>query len=365
MPSMFTVKGVEDLAACYTDIIDYPDKGVADVTFKVGCKRFGSLRKVLSVRCAVFDGMFSRGFKEAVAIEDVSFPQFDDMAKAFRAFLLYMHVGETSLEDLPCDLHQIADYFGVVELKGKCADAILSAELSSANALDKLKFATTIGDKSLYNVAANFILGNAEHVFADIKQAVSRTPHAFFQELFQAEVVNASETLLFKILLATAPEQQRALLPLIRLQSIQPLDILSIVAPSNLISKDELMKVLAHQADPVNVALSEGHVPRKRRKMCVRLGKGTTIDVTVFKSSDIHGLPVKIAAGSEDMLIELKDESCLRFDLQPSGVQLWDFFNKVKLYNLEDKLQSTLKSGNIVGGQHILLVEALPDGSFP
>ena len=118
MPPPFTVKGMEDLANCFTDIIDHPDKGVADVTFKVGGKRFGSLRKVLSVRCAVFDGMFNRGFKETVANEDVFFPQFDDMAKAFRAFLLYMHVGEASLEDLPCDLYEVADYFGVVELKG-------------------------------------------------------------------------------------------------------------------------------------------------------------------------------------------------------------------------------------------------------
>jgi len=133
---------MEDLVNCFADIIDNPDKGFADVTFKVADRRFGGLRKVLSSRCAVFNGMFNRGFKEAGGAEEVSLSQSDDAAGAFRSFLIYIHAGQASFVDLPVDLHRIADCFGVEELKIKDVDIISEQSLTLQNAFEILGLQT-------------------------------------------------------------------------------------------------------------------------------------------------------------------------------------------------------------------------------
>lgn len=365
MASEFTFSGFREFAACLADVIDRPDGGIADVVFRVEDQRFGGLRNVLSCRCPVFDRMFNGDFKESKQrvsdgalgkvqdpADDVAMQQFTS-PKAFRAFLMYMHCGQVSLDELPLDLHEIAKFFGMEELRRLCEDCILQVAVSADNALSILRFAELNDMEALRSATARAILRMAGAVFEDPAASVPQASHTFFLEMYRSSCVSISETLLFRLLLEMTPHHQEELLPLVRLSLLPPADILSLVVPSGLVQKDMLIRVLAFKADPVSV---EPPTDQNLEPRLVHEGQVRRLPV---QTSSGRG-PYEVEFGAANLIGDLKRVCCARFRLCPEQVQmiqLAGLFADAERGDLEDKHAMTLEGASICSDNPILLVE--------
>lgn len=271
---VFEFNGRQEFSKCLSKLVDSPNTCGADVVFGVGGQRLGGQRITLSLRSDVFRCMFNGDFKEASTEQPVSLHQFDHVPHVFREFLVYMHTGQASLDDLidVSELFKIASYFGVDQLKKFCEAMLLESPLSGDAAVALLKFSEEQDLQELRARIAKEIFKLAGTILADAKKVVPFLSQAFLRELFAADDVNVTETMLFRMAQELDAEMQQEMIRHVRLALIPAKTIMDVVLPSGLVSKDACLEALAFQADPRSVDLPESSKTKrgvKRRAVVV------------------------------------------------------------------------------------------------
>jgi len=279
------LNGQKRLCSDLLHVID--DLCQADVVFVVQEKSLGGIRSVLSLRCETLAGMLNGEFMEACSKgTPIPMPMFDDAYVAFRAFLIYLHTGATSLHcplDI-IDLYNISDFFLFDELKLGCVSFLRDVDMHDEFCIEMLRFAMKHDIMDILETVAGFISLNADAVLANSKAAI-KLSSTFLRFLFQSSDVEVSEMTLVRIVLELDSEQdadlRSELIRHVRLPLISAKDMVQVVAPCKLFDGDAVMNALAYQLDPCSVSQPpEATTPRRMdfslsRRMSIRGAAGS------------------------------------------------------------------------------------------
>eukprot|EP00746_Dinoflagellata_sp_MGD_P007777 gnl/MRDRNA2_/MRDRNA2_115466_c0_seq1.p1 gnl/MRDRNA2_/MRDRNA2_115466_c0~~gnl/MRDRNA2_/MRDRNA2_115466_c0_seq1.p1 ORF type:complete len:356 (-),score=63.77 gnl/MRDRNA2_/MRDRNA2_115466_c0_seq1:162-1229(-) len=240
-----------------------------ELHFKVGNKVFGALRQVVILRNEFFRNMLVGGFREARenGVVTMEYSTFDP--KAFREFLIFLHVGKCEVTSHNvCDLYEVADYFNEVEIKSACMLFLARESLTAKILCSRINLAEKYSLEALHNQCTEYILAHAEDVLSN-PERVSMLPASYMHKLLSSDKTCSEEGNLFEALVhwhQTHPDYSiDDLLQFIRLPLIPTSEIMTKVQESGLFSTQTLLDAVAFQADRRSVSLPAGMTKRRGR----------------------------------------------------------------------------------------------------